>query len=699
MKKFLNVCLTIFMVVLLGGIVYLFTQVIYVMQNPIDISMIQPSRYATEIYDSNGKLVTKLGVGVQKSTYISEVPEIVKNSFIAVEDKRFKKHFGVDIYRTVGAIGEYIINFGNSDYGGSTITQQLVKNATGASEKSINRKVREWFYAIRIERDYSKDDIITHYSNIVYMGRGIYGIADASKYYFEKDVSKLNVYEAAFLAGLVQSPETYIKDNELGNKRKDVVLSCMYEQGMIDAVNYEKAKKQQLTPKMQKKSDVQSYFVDAVINEFAEYISVKEKIAKEKAITQIYQNGYKIYSTMDLNVQNAIDSKYESMSLNGLQSGIAIISVDGKVLGISGGVGKKTGDLVFNRSTQLKRQTGSSIKPLSVYAPCFENGVIDNSYLMEDKPISFNGWSPKNYYSGFRGYMTIRKAVEISNNTIPVQLVDILGVSKSYNTLQEMKFNLPKDDMNLSALSLGGMTYGVSPLQMASGYQTLANSGVWCEPIFYTKIVDKKEQVVYNYNTQQDKKKIFSPETAYLITDLLKTVVNGSEGTARGVRAKYTIAAKTGTTTDNKDKWLCTYTPNYACATWYGYDTPKGVGYSSSNIAANTKAILDKITNGTKDFDVPENIGYVNICNNSWNVAGSNCTNVRKELVDTRRKIGSCTLCQYVPPVKNEEPVQSQVQQEDSEQMQSNVESDENIVPPEVPTEVPTEVPIVEVEE
>lgn len=583
---------------------FVLMQVAYVKEHPISIVATEKTSYATVIYDKDGNVVQKLGNNMAKANYSEDIPQIVKEAIVSIEDKRFYEHDGVDIPRTVSAIFKYIITFGHSDYGGSSITQQLVKNITGEKDRNSTRKIREWIYAIDIERSYDKDYILTQYLNVIYFAKGIYGIKDAARYYFDKDVNNLSINEAAFLAGIVQRPETYIRNEELANKRKNVVLRCMFEQGYISQDEYLENKDIDIVIKPKSsKMQVQSYFVDSVIDALADVLSEKYSITKDEALSSIYGGGYQIYTTLDPNVQKAVDDVYRN--IEGVQSSIVILSNDGKVVAISGGVGNKTANMVLNRATSSRRQPGSALKPLAVYAPALENKIISKNSIVCDQSVTYGNWSPKNAYSGFKGDMTVGKAIEISSNTVAVQILDELGVSKSLKYLSSMNFELDDNDNNLS-IALGGLTYGVTTLEMASGYQTLANRGVYCEPIFFVQVLNRDGEEVYNYKNEQEVKRVFSKKTAADMTELLQQVVYGSQGTARNFRINnFTVSAKTGTTNNKKDRWLCGYTEYYTVATWYGHDTPKEVTYTSSQIQQNTKQIFEKIhaNKSAKNYD------------------------------------------------------------------------------------------------
>ncbi|MBE5822407.1 MAG: penicillin-binding protein [Clostridiales bacterium] len=666
MKRICLFALICIVACILIGAVFLFTQIMYVNNNPLNIEENAKALHATYIYDSEGNLIQKLGDNKAKSSYSDEIPSSIKNAIISIEDKRFYEHDGVDVKRTASAILNYVLKFGDTEYGGSTITQQLVKNVSGENKKTITRKVREWLYALDIEKKHDKDYIITQYLNTIYFGHGIYGINDASSYYFNKNMNELNINEIAYLVGIVQRPETYIRNEEKANKRKNTVLYCMYKQGYITEEEYTSNKEADISISEKiKTKEIQSYFVDSVIEKFGEVLSGKYNISQDNAIAKIYQGGYKIYTTLNSSLQADVDKLYNAIT--NIQSAIVIMTNDGKVVAIRGGTGSKQADRELNRALYSRRQPGSAFKPLVAYAPALEEKVITSSSIICDENVTYGNWSPQNWYSGYRGNISVRKALEISCNTAAVQLLNSVGINKSKEYLSKMNIKLDDADMNLS-IALGGLTYGVTPIEMASGYQTLANNGVYCEPIFFEKVIDNTGKEIYDYKKEQEKRRVFSEETSKDITDLLTTVVTGSEGTAKSFKlANCEVAAKTGTTSDVKDKWLCGYTPKYTVATWYGYDKPKHISYSNSKIQKDTKALLDKLhTNiDEKSFNIIKKKVSLNICSKTGMLAGDFCADVVTKQYDEGYSVKQCDSCEDV--CQTNEYIEGEVLEDNSE--------------------------------
>lgn len=648
-EKFGQNILKIFMVCLLIGtlgIAILIGYNISIMsKDPLTLDDITTSK-VTIIYDKYGTEFETLQSG--KGTKAESFPKLLQNAVVAVEDKRFYMHNGFDPIRIGKAVLDTLENkkFGA---GGSTITQQLIKNVTGDDEVSINRKIREVLYSVAIEQKYSKEEILTGYLNIIYLGHGNYGMLDAINMYFGKTPEELTIAEAAFMAAIIKSPETYIKDLDRANDRKNLILEYMLEQEKISQEEYETAKDEYVKIKLSYKAgNVHSWFTDSAISSLASMMSESYEIDTDEAYKMIYSGGYKIYSTVDPSVQSELYLKYRYLpdSIGNVQSASVVLSRYGEVTAIVGGTSKKTGNLLFNRATSARRQPGSSIKPLAVYGPAFEEGAINALSFYEDKAVSYGGWTPKNYYEGYKGFMSIRNAIATSNNSIAVQILNDISPSTGISYLEKIGFKTRAND-NALTLALGAVDTGYTPLEMASGYQCLSNGGIWCEPIFYTKIETNDGNIIYDRDTMQEKKQVYSPETAFIITDMLKSVVEWDNGTARNMAISgVEVAAKTGTTTDNKDKWICAYTSNYVICSWYGYDTPKEMDISSKFIQQTARSIFKQT--GTADpFTKPEMVSYYYVCKGSNNLATDNCQETFIEVFDTTKSLPTaCSNCQ-----------------------------------------------------
>lgn len=580
---------------------------------------------------------------------IANVPENLSNAFIAIEDERFRDHRGMDIKRTFGAFIQWVM--GNDSYGGSTITQQLVKNVTGDRDRSPLRKVTEIFRAMNLERKMSKDQIIEMYMNTIYFGSGCHGIQVAANHYFGKDVSELSVEECASLAAIVKAPTTYnpATNYENNKERRDVVLNKMAELEFITQEECDAAKAKETkvrsgaTEAAQKNQDVKSYFVDAVIDDVIAGLMEKENISESEATTMLYTGGYKIYSTVDPKVQEAIDSVYKNTSNfpnSSIQSAMVVMDpYTGHIKGMAGGIGEKTIPRGLNRATQSKRQPGSSFKPVAVYAPAIEHNVITPATLINDAPLAIGDWKPKNSGGKFLGKMTARTAIERSQNIPAVKIMRELSPEKSFDFLtKKLGFTTLVEekevdgeiigDQNLST-ALGGVTYGVTVEEMTAAYSTFANSGMYNKPVTYTKVIDANGKVILENKVQN--KKAMSEETAYIMTNMLTGVTTSSIGTGRSAKLSGIMTAgKTGTTNSNKDRWFMGFTPNYVGGVWMGYDQPKSM--SGSNFCPGIwKKVMTQIHEGEeiKTIPVPDDVVKRTICQNSGKVASASCSNTR----------------------------------------------------------------------
>ena len=583
-----------------------------------------------------------------------KIPDVARDAAVAIEDERFYKHEGIDLKRTTGAVFGWVgakITGGEPSYGGSTITQQVIKNLTQEKDKTVTRKVKEMMRAIAFEKRFTKEEILSTYLNISYFGNQCYGIEAASKMYFSKPAAELEVQEAAMIVGITQAPTRFdpFRNPDNAKTKRDLVLKKMYELKKIDKEAYEKAVATPLGVNDSKRAirgTIYSYFIDQVISDVIADLQEEKGYSQSFATSQVFGGGLKIYTTMDSSVQAAVESVYEDASNfpgagNGIQSAIVIMDPEnGQIKGMAGGVGTKNESRGLNRATQSRRQPGSSIKPISVYGPALEKGKITAATIITDSPLTIkekDNWTPTNSYSGFKGDMSVRKAIEISANIPAVKTLQTLGVDKSYEFMtKDLGFtSLTGADRDLSPLSLGGLTKGVSPKEMAAAYAVFANKGMYTEPYTYTKVVDKTGKVVLENNPKP--KRVMSEANAYIMTSFLKDVVNGSAGTgARARLSRVTAYGKTGTSNDNKDKWFCGYTPYYVGAAWYGYDNNKPVG--SSNIAATVwKKVMDKIhadipNDGLiKNIEKPDSVTAVSVCQLTGKLTSSGCGHGKTE--------------------------------------------------------------------
>ena len=583
-----------------------------------------------------------------------EMPDNLKNAYVAIEDERFYKHSGVDIKRTASAIFNYVIHFGSSSFGGSTITQQLVKNITGDNTDSVTRKVKEWWKAWLLETKLSKEEILEGYLNIIYVGPSIYGVDSGAKYYFNKSASELSLEECAFLAGINHSPNSYNPFSDTDNSEKIrnrtiTVLDKMKELGYIDETSYNEAVSNVNSGlnfkngEVEAKSDgVYSYHTDALITEITNDIEKKYNISEEFATNYINMAGLTIHSTEDSKIQEETEKEFEKSKYvlksktGGDNSQAAMIVMDhktGNVLSCVGALGKKDISRPFNRATQSTRQTGSSIKPLAILAPAIDKKIITASSIYDDTEKDFeNGYHPVDYNKAL-GEITVRRAVESSQNIPFVEIMEELTPKTAIKYLEKMGITtLTKNDEGLP-LALGGLDKGISPLQMAGAYSTIANDGIYIEPTFYTKIDRKNGSKILE--SKQEKRRVFSKEVAYILKSLLTEPVLGKNGTATYCKISgVDVAAKTGTTDENYDRWLCGFTPYYTAVTWYGFDQNETIDFNGRNPAGLIWAnVMARIHAGLQkaSFEKPSGVLSITVCSETGKVANTGCPNTYTE--------------------------------------------------------------------
>ena len=604
--------------------------------------------------DTDDKTIANLG-SERKNENISfsSMPDNLKNAYVAIEDERFYKHHGVDMKRTSSAIASYIIHFGSSSFGGSTITQQLVKNLTGDSTDSISRKINEWWKAWTLETSLNKDEILEAYLNVIYVGPNTYGVEAGAKYYFNKTAKDLSLEEMAFLAGINHSPNSYNpfenKDNsEKIKTRTKTVLAKMVELKYISQEDYNTAiAKVDSGLKFNKgavnSSDgIYSYHTDALISEVVSDISKKYKISETFANNYMNMAGLTIYSNQDTSIQTKLENefektKYSLASKNGNDSSqAAMVIIDhktGYVTGCTGGLGKKTKARSLNRATQSIRQTGSSIKPISVLVPAIDKRIITASTILNDTRREFEkGFNPDDY-SNQLGEVTVRRAVESSQNIPFVEIMEKLKPKTAIKYLEKMGISTLTEEDNNLVLSLGGLQRGISPLEMAGAYATIANDGVYIEPTFYNKINNSSGKTIIT--PKQKKRRVCSKDVAYIVKELLTQPVKGENGTATYCNIKgMDVAAKTGTTDENYDRWLCGFTPYYTAVTWYGYDINESINYYGKNPAGLIWAnVMNSVHANLKNanFEKTNGVKTVTVCSETGEKATTGCPNTYEE--------------------------------------------------------------------
>lgn len=527
---------------------------------------------ASQFYDINGNVIyTTLSEERRIPVNIDKIPKHVQKAFIAIEDNRFYEHGGIDYRGTARALVSTLS--GREVQGGSTITQQLAKNAFLTQERSIIRKIKEAFIAKELEHKYTKDEILSMYLNRIYFGQGAYGIESASMYYFDKHVQNLDIAEAATLAAIPKSPNYYnpFENPQESKKRQELVIDQMVKYGFItaDQAAQAKAKKMVYSTSHKAKNDPRGYFFDMI----------SQKVIEEVGADALYKGGLKIYTTLDMDMQKAAEKamrhlpSYYTDGKKLTQPQMALAAVDPKTGYVKAMIGGRGQDK-FNRATLAVRQPGSAFKPF-VYLTAMQNGFTPAS-IIEDKEEEFaKGWKPQNSDMQWHGKVSLRTALKRSFNVPTIKLAREVGVDKIVANAEKMGISTLVDsgaysDVNL-AMALGGLSKGVNPLEMASAYGVLATNGLYSKPMALLKIVDREGKVLYQAKSQT--KRVIDAASAYLTTNMLEDVL--VSGTAGGMGIGRPAAGKTGTTDTYIDAWFVGYTPDLSTAVWVGDDNNK----------------------------------------------------------------------------------------------------------------------------
>lgn len=569
-----------------------------------DLEDVRPAA-SSQIYDINGNELANVHAEQNRvPVKISQVPEHLKDAFIAVEDVRFYEHSGVDPKGIMRAVFANITNKGVAE-GGSTITQQLAKNAYLTQDRTYKRKIQEVFLALQLERKYTKDEILELYLNQIYFGQGAYGVQAAAKTYFGKDVKDLDLNECAMLAGIPKSPNYFSPLNNLqaAQERKAVVLDQMAKYGYISASTAAKTKAENMNlvkPQKQDTGGLASYFIDYVTQQMIE----------KYGADAVYQEGLKIYTTLDVDMQKAAEAAMQNLPVHSTdgsgnkQPQAALVAIEPSTGYIKAMVGGRGTDQ-FNRATMAERQPGSSFKPF-VFAAALENGLTPSS-TVEDKPINIGGWQPQNYSRNFNGTVTMRYVAEQSLNVPTVKIAQEVGMEKIIYLAEKMGIStFVKDgranDMNY-AVSIGGMTKGVTPLEMTSAYGTFANDGVHVEPVAIVKVLNQKGEVLEEAHPKSEQ--VLKKSTANNLTSMLMGVI--ARGTGTGANIGRPAAGKTGTTDNYQDAWFVGYVPDLVAGVWVGCDDNARMGSMTGGTTPATiwKAFMSKVvqTMPNKNFN------------------------------------------------------------------------------------------------
>ena len=690
-----------------GGYVYKFAKDYVNGDKKIDLDEYKANQEQTSIiygYDSDNKLIELLRLhGSQNRMWIfyEDIPQQMIDAFRDLEDKRFMDHKGVDWTRTIGGV----VKSGFKE-GGSTITQQLIKNLTGENGRTVSRKFYEILNALNLEQYYNKTTIMEAYLNTVYLGRGCYGIKTAAEIYFGKDVEDLNAAECACIAAITKSPGDLDPMSEPGanRSRQLMCLGYMLEQGSLTKEEYDEAVAYELIftnspdykgsqvkkDKVNDDDEVKytepasttesSYYVDYVIDKVIADLEKEYDLTYNEAWRKVFFGGLRIYTAVDMDVQEIAEDVYENRTTfpdeedtpdhPAVQSAITIMDYSGRVVAMVGGAGEKTTFRGLNRACDSPRQPGSSIKPLSVYAPAIENNVITWSTKVQNYGIRMGSsrW-PVNYggsHGSASSFVTVQYALQESYNTVPTQIMRKLGLQTGLDFLvDDLKFTTlitdeddPNFDGNYSSLCVGGMSQGVTSLEMTAGFAIFGNNGYYFDPYCYYKVTNNDGSEILLEAGNDSGEQVISESSAGTMRQLLKTVVSSGTGSGYGI-SRFETFAKTGTTSDDKDRWFVGGTPYYVAAVWYGYDTPKKITNTSGNPAG--KIFREIMSRVHEDYDAksfPSASGVVarSYCTISGDLASSGCGSTATGYYKTSNLPATCKNCSMIHAIGSEIP-------------------------------------------
>lgn len=613
----------------------------------------------TKIYDKDGTLIGLISAGHFTYAPIEDISMNIQNAYISQEDKRFKEHTGVDWISTIRAGLALVKNKGEIHQGGSTITQQVIKNTFLTQEKSFKRKLIEVLLAPEVEKKYSKTQIMEYYCNTNFYGNRCYGVESASNFYFGKSAKNVSIAESCLLAGLSNSPSAYdpIQHPEAAKEKRDEIIANMYKNGFITKDEETTALNEEMTIAAQSEEDgfetyQSSYALSCAAIEIMkdsgfklrftykdkdDYDSYNKLYDAEysKAINKLRSGGYNIYTSLDSNVQAAVQESVDKWLSDFTETddttgkytlqGAAVVAdnATGYIIAIVGGRGT---DDQYNRAYLSARQPGSAIKPLLDYAPAFESGKYFPSTIVDDHEIE-NG--PSNAGGGYRGRLPLREAVNRSINTVAWQVLQNIGTEYGLSFLEKMQFRkISYVDNDVDAIAIGGFTNGVRLVDMVKGYQTLANNGMYNDNTCILKITDEDgENVLKTQRTNSTQ--VYTAASAYLMTSVLKDTINKPYGTGYGLALSNGMpaAGKTGTTNNNKDAWFCGYTPYYTMGVWMGYDTPKSMNgiYGATYSGKIWQEVMNSLNANleVKGFNIPQNIVQMQVDENGNPIEGT----------------------------------------------------------------------------
>ena len=541
-----------------------------------DPKVMQPNN-ATLIYDANGNLLTEIGLEHRIPVDIKDVPADVKKAFLAAEDHRFYQHYGLDFRALARAVWANVTG-GFGEQGGSTITQQLAKNVFLSEDKRLQRKIQEAFLAIQIERHYTKEEILGMYLNWVYFGEGAHGIESASRVYFGKSAADLELHEAALLAGLLKAPSALSQNPEAAANRRNTILDLMYSYEFISEEQLVEAKAQPVELGVRAAGAGRNSNSRYPYPHFVDYVI--DTLVDRYGEVRVFKEGLRVYTTIDPKIQQAAEEALANESnypltvrddRGVLQPQAAMVVLDpsnGHIKALVGGR-EHTQQRGWNRATRERRQPGSAFKPIIAYGPAIEYLGMGPASVFDDVPIEYPNWTPKNYGGGHRGLLTMRTALADSVNIPAVKALEAVSASRGVDFAKKLGISTLEPDRHNLAIALGGLTHGVTPLEMAAAYGAFANGGIYIEPTAITRVENMRGDLLEEHIPV--KTQAMKATTAYLITDMLRTAVTSGTGTRANLGDR-PVAGKTGTTDNETNTWFCGYTPDLVGVVWMGYD-------------------------------------------------------------------------------------------------------------------------------
>lgn len=616
-----TIFMSIGLLVHLSLVVYLITSEEQTLkQYAFDLNQLNQEYANIDLYDKDEKKVyTVVHDGVNRENIsINEVPAYLKDAFVSVEDKTFYYHSGISVRGYIRSFYYKLLRPSEPMHGGSTITQQLVKNINGdIYNRTVLHKYQEALLAVAIEDAYEKDDVLEMYLNRIYLGKGdIYGIGTASKVYFDKSVSELSLAESAFLAGLPKAPSTYTEDLVIGNERKNTVLDVMKDNGVITESQWKKAREEVIVfkdgiEKPKKQAYVDAY-ADYVLKEAHEFYGLNE--------SELKQNGYQIYTYLDSKLQAQMEESTKNHAFqDGSEAQVAMAAIDNdnrNITALYGGKGYIRG--YQNRAT-ARYQPGSILKPLVVYGPALDSGKWHAYSEVNDAKKDFGGYAPKNAGEKYEGLITLERALVRSANIPAVSVFEDIGVEKGIRVLEELNIPLEEKDEQLH-LALGGMEKGVTVIEMAQAYSVLPNYGYY-EPAYSIKYIKDENGAFVAPKKEKENQgtDIYTPETAYHLTEMLQKVVTSENGTGKNAQIGRAVAGKTGTaeevgTTGNRDAWFVGYTPDITLSIHVGFDKPSKDNYLTTSGGGDPAKLFASVigkhlqNKPKKAFKIPEGV-------------------------------------------------------------------------------------------